>query len=104
MPKMNDKPVLSREEAYRDYDERNLDDGWPYSDKSGAASPPSENRAYGETPANFDSDPNRGFRFDGTDEDGNENRLKESLKANTLDRDESDDLEARVTENLETIP
>ncbi len=38
------------------------------------------------------------------DEDGDENRLKDSLKAHAIDRDESDDLEARVTENLEKVP
>ena len=97
-----ENPELSREEDYRDLEERNLDDGWPYADGSGAGSP--ENRPYGETAANFDSDPNRGFRIDGTDEDGNENRLKDSLRADTLDRDNSDDLEERVNDNLESIP
>lgn len=104
MPKKNDKTTFSREDDYRDYEERNLDDGWPYSDEAGARSPEPQNRAYGDTPANFDRDPNSGFRVDGTDEDGNENRLKDSLRADTIHRDESDDLEARVTENLENIP
>ena len=104
MPKINDKTSLSREEDYRDFEERNLDDGWPYADGSGAKADGSENRAYGETSANFDRDRNSGFRIDGTDEDGNENRLKDSLEPHTIDRDESDDLEARVTENLENIP
>ncbi|MDC7742281.1 BON domain-containing protein [Rhizobium binxianense] len=96
-----EKPELSREEDYRDLEERNLDDGWPYADGVGAD--PS-NRPYGETAANFDSDPNKGFRIDGTDEDGNENRLKDSLRPDRIDRDESDDLEARVNDHLENIP
>jgi hypothetical protein len=100
-PISREKPELSREEDYRDLEERNLDDGWPYADGSGADP---ANRPYGETAANFDSDPNKGFRVDGTDEDGNENRLKDSLRADTIDRDESDDLEARVNDNLENIP
>ncbi|MDV4165490.1 BON domain-containing protein [Rhizobium leguminosarum] len=100
-PISREKPELSREEDYRDLEERNLDDGWPYADSSGADP---ANRPYGETAANFDSDPNKGFRVDGTDEDGNENRLKDSLRADTIDRDESDDLEARVNDNLENIP
>ncbi len=104
MPGNNDKSSLSREEDYRDFEERNLDDGWPYADGSGPKAAGSENRAYGETSANFDRDRNSGFRIDGTDEDGNENRLKDSLEPDTIDRDESDDLEARVTENLENIP
>ncbi|OWV71140.1 hypothetical protein ATY77_15235 [Rhizobium sp. R634] len=97
-----EKLELSREEDYRDLEERNLDDGWPYADGNGASDP--ANRPYGETAANFDSDPTQGFRIDGTDEDGNENRLKDSLRAGMIDRDESDDLEARVNDNIENIP
>lgn len=103
-PLFRGKPDLSREEDYRDLEERNLDDGWPYADGSGAGTGGPENRPYGETSANFDSDPNKGFRVDGTDEDGNENRLKDSLRANSIDRGNSDDLEERVNENLENIP
>ncbi|RUM25488.1 BON domain-containing protein [Rhizobium vallis] len=97
-----DRLELSREEDYRDLEERNLDDGWPYADGTSTDGP--GNRPYGETAANFDTDPNTGFRLDGIDKDGNENRLKDSLRAGMIDRDESDDLEARVTENLENIP
>ncbi|MBB3657122.1 osmotically-inducible protein OsmY [Rhizobium sp. BK650] len=104
MPGNKDKSSRSREEDYRDFEERNLDDGWPYADGSGAKAADSENRAYGETSANFDRDRNSGFRIDGTDEDGNENRLKDSLQPDTIDRDESDELEARVHDNLENIP
>jgi BON domain len=104
MPGTNDKSSLSREEDYRDFEERNLDDGWPYADGSGAKAEASENRPYGETSTNFDSDRNSGFRIDGTDADGNENRLKDSPTPDTIGRDESDDLEARVTDNLENIP
>ena len=104
MPDTDDKKSGSREEDYRDYEERNLDDGWPYADGADAASAKPGNGAYGETSANFDRDRNGGFRIDGTDEDGNENRLKDTLRADTIDRGDSDDLEARVTENLENIP
>ncbi|PDT18199.1 hypothetical protein CO670_04620 [Rhizobium sp. J15] len=97
-----EKLELSREEDYRDLEERNLDDGWPYADGNGPSDP--VNRPYGETAANFESDPTQGFRIDGTDEDGNENRLKDSLRAGMIDRDESDDLEARVNDNIENIP
>lgn len=103
MPKTDDKKTLSREEDYRDYEERNLDDGWPYADGQGASAAKPANGAYGDTEANFDRDRNGGFRIDGTDENGNENRLKDSLRADTIDRDDSDDLEARVFENLENI-
>ncbi len=98
------KKSLSRGEDYRDFDERNTDEGWPYSDAPGASSAAPDNRGYGETPANFDRDNNPGFRIDGVDENGNENGLKDTLRANTIDRGESDDLEARVTENIENVP
>lgn len=104
MPKIEDKTSLSREEDYRDFEERNVDDGWPYADGAGSRAASPDNRAYGETAANFDRERNQGFRIDGTDEDGNENRLKDGLQADSIDRGESDDLEARVNENLENIP
>jgi osmotically-inducible protein OsmY len=104
MEKIKDETSLSREEDYRDFEERNLDDGWPYADAAGARSASPENRAYGETDANFDRERNQGFRIDGTDEDGNENRLRDSLQPDSIDRDESDDLEARVNDKLENIP
>lgn len=104
MPDTDDRKSGSREEDYRDYEERNLDDGWPYADGAGAGSANPANGAYGQTSANFDRDRNGGFRIDGTDEEGNENRLKDTLRADTIDRSDSDDLEARVTENLENIP
>ncbi|MDK4734066.1 BON domain-containing protein [Rhizobium sp. CNPSo 3490] len=101
-PISREAPELSREEDYRDLEERNLDDGWPYADGTPGSDP--ANRPYGETAANFDSDPNPGFRVDGTDQDGNEKRLKDSLRAGMIDRDESDELEARVNDALENIP
>ena len=91
---------LSREEDYRDFEERNIDDGWPYADK-GQTGADSANGAYGEASGR---DANSGFRVDGVDEDGNENPLKDSLRPGMIDRDDSDELEAKVAENLENIP
>lgn len=104
MPGNDEKKPLSREEDYRDFEERDLEDGWPYADGAGSAASAPDNRAYGETAANFDIERNGGFRVDGVDADGNENRLKDSLRPDTINRDESDELEAMVTENLENIP
>lgn len=103
MGRTKDNPPLSREEDYRDFDERNLDEGWPYADGSGAGAQRPDNRAYGETSANFDRERNEGFRVDGSDESGSENPLKEP-QPHMIDRDEADDLEARVHDNLENIP
>lgn len=41
-----------REEDYRDYEDRNLDDGWPYSDEENR--PGARNAPYGANPANLD--------------------------------------------------
>ncbi|MBB3541344.1 MULTISPECIES: BON domain-containing protein [unclassified Rhizobium] len=91
---------LSREEDYRDFEERNIDDGWPYADK-GQTGADSENGAYGEASRR---EPSSGFRVDGVDEDGNENPFRDSLRPGLIDRDDSDELEAKVAENLENIP
>lgn len=41
-----------REEDYRDYDKRNIGDGWPYADEDGL--PADRNAPYGGTGSNFD--------------------------------------------------
>lgn len=54
-----DKPrETSREEDYRDFDERDLDEGWPYPDRDAAEG--KRNEAYGRSPAGFESDGNAG--------------------------------------------
>ena len=42
----------SREEDYRDYEQRDVGDGWPYADED--HDPASRNAPYGKTPSNFD--------------------------------------------------
>jgi hypothetical protein len=64
MAKDDRKTDFSREDDYRDYDQRNIGDGWPYADGPGATASPVGNRGYGETGANFDRDRNEGFRID----------------------------------------
>ncbi|SEH73532.1 BON domain-containing protein [Rhizobium tibeticum] len=101
MPR-NDKE-LSREEDYRDFEERNIDEGWPYADKEPKRPAPA-NRPYGEASGDPGRDNNRGLRVDGVDENGNENPVKDPLRPGMIDRDDSDALEAKVTKNLENIP
>jgi hypothetical protein len=92
---------LSREEDYRDYEDREIREGWPYSDVDGnpLESPP-DNTPYGGTPANFDEDPSTGFTVDSTDASGREDRMDTTapLPASRIDDDE---LEAQITERLE---
>jgi BON domain-containing protein len=48
----------SREEDYRDYEERDVDDGWPYADDD--TSKKKRNEAYGAAPAGLEADTNPG--------------------------------------------
>ncbi|PZM10793.1 BON domain-containing protein [Rhizobium tubonense] len=94
------KKVLTREEDYRDYEERDLQDGWPYDDDAGAKSQEPGNRPYGETAANFDEDTNKGYTVVDTDETGQQERQAEQLSAGTRGRENADDLEERVMDAL----
>ena len=97
-----DKPV-SREEEYRDYEERDLKDGWPYADGDGATAAPSENRAYGETNADFDLERNPGYRTEDVEADGSEPALSRKLTPDTEHLEDADDLEERVTDNIASL-
>ncbi|MGK6316814.1 BON domain-containing protein [Neorhizobium sp. DT-125] len=107
MPAKRKVDDISREEDFRDYDDRNIDEGWPYDDASGAGARPVDNAAYGEPAANFDSERNRGYHVDEADFDGLEERVVDSAFPGTDGLEDSDDLEERVTdaiENLDVVP
>lgn len=61
---MTDKTRKStgREDDYRDYEERNLDEGWPYADAVSGSETKPGNGAYGQTAENFDASGNPGFQ------------------------------------------
>ncbi|CAH0340966.1 BON domain-containing protein [Rhizobium sp. CECT 9324] len=61
MAKDRSTTEFSREDDYRDYEQRDIDNGWPYADGAGTAAEPVGNHGYGETGANFDRDRNKGF-------------------------------------------
>lgn len=92
------------EDDLRDLESRNIRDGWPYSDTPGAGSPASENRPYGSTPGNFDRDHNDGYRIVGVDGAGEEESLKDRLLPETIGREESDDIESKISERFEAAP
>lgn len=94
---------ISREEDFRDYDDRNIDEGWPYDDASGVGSRPVDNMAYGQPAANFDDDRNGGFQVDEADSTGLEERLVDSALPETKGAEDSDDLEERITDALEDL-
>lgn len=93
---------LSREEDFRDYEERDIDEGWPYADKAGATSKPQDNGEYGSS-GGLDSESNGGFRIDGIDADGAENRLRDRGLPETVGRENDDDLEERISDALENL-
>ncbi|MDO1583739.1 BON domain-containing protein [Rhizobium oryzicola] len=94
---------LSREEDYRDYDTRNIDDGWPYADQAGATAGAVDNAAYGDPSANFDRERNKGFMVDSADETGLEERIKDRATPATQGLEDDDDLEERVTDAIDAL-
>jgi len=54
----------AREEDYRDYEERDAEQGWPYADADGDLGR-KRNAAYGQSEANFDSEGNPGTEVTG---------------------------------------
>lgn len=56
--KSDDNRETSREDDYRDFEERDLDEGWPYPDRDKAGG--KHNEAYGGAPAGLESDGNAG--------------------------------------------
>jgi osmotically-inducible protein OsmY len=59
-----DVSETAREEDYRDYEERDLDEGWPYADADGNRGR-KRNAAYDQSQANFDSEENPGVEIAG---------------------------------------
>jgi hypothetical protein len=51
-----------REEDYRDYEERDLDEGWPYADGDPGSEKKVGNSSYGQGSENFDGADNPGFQ------------------------------------------
>jgi hypothetical protein len=97
------KKELTREEDYRDYEERDLKDGWPYDDDAGSSSQASDNRPYGETNANFDEGSNKSFTVARTDPDGNQEKQVNPRVSTTRGLEESDDIEERVMDALSEV-
>jgi BON domain len=54
--------TTGREEDYRDYEERDLDEGWPYADATPGSETRLGNGSYGQGGGNFDEAGNPGFQ------------------------------------------
>lgn len=95
-----DGEPTSREADYRDYEERDIDDGWPYADAQPDLDSSARNEAYGETDENFDETGNPGF------ETGSDAAIRSrggpDLIKDDPDRDIADDvLEETINDRLE---
>ncbi|MDK4700652.1 MULTISPECIES: BON domain-containing protein [unclassified Rhizobium] len=100
MTQFRKKKALSREEDYRDYQDRDTREGWPYSDESALGSTEPENREYGTTPANFDEDTPSGLIGDNADTNGLEEDTAHTLGPLPPSRIDNDELEAAITERF----
>jgi len=103
MPSKKSVDDITREEAYRDYVSRNIDQGWPYADKSGGSSESVVNPAYGDPRANVDREPNTGFLVDEADASGLEEGPSGDAAPSIEALEESDDLEERVHDAIEEL-
>jgi len=94
-----------REEDYRDYEDRDIKDGWPYADDVSGSPTDVANRSYGETEESFDESGNPGFETSDetaqighggpdilgddpeadTDDDGMEEALSNALEEHEID-------------------
>jgi BON domain len=103
MPVKKNVNDIPREEDYRDYDTRNIDDGWPYADQAGAGAGAVDNAAYGDPSANFDRERNKGYQVDSADASGLEEPVTDRTTPATQGLEESDDLEERVSDAIEEL-
>ncbi len=93
----NSFKTTSREEDYRDYEARDLNDGWPYGDEDGISA--KSNAPYGRTRSNFDEVDKVGAEIA-------DQPYVESQGGPALNEDESrqlldDNLESRIYEALD---
>ncbi|OLP55170.1 hypothetical protein BJF92_17435 [Rhizobium rhizosphaerae] len=92
--------TTTREEDYRDYEHRDIDQGWPYADEiSGSPTDPA-NGAYGEGAESFDEQGNPGFQT--ADDTRIDSANGPDLVADDVEGDLDDDaIEAQLVERLE---
>lgn len=94
---------ISREEDYRDFEQRDLDDGWPYDDDSLASRKPVGNAAYGEAGGNFDRERDDGFKITRTGQDeGDPPAYPET--GNERRTEDDDQLESDIAALIEGLP
>ena len=93
-----DVSETAREEDYRDYEERDLEQGWPYSDADRDRGR-KRNAAYGQSGANFDSEGNPGVEIAGQTEIASEGGPS-IAKGFAHDAIDDDALEEEISDKL----
>ncbi|GMB81983.1 BON domain-containing protein [Shinella zoogloeoides] len=97
---MNGRKQAPREDDFRDYEQRDIRDGWPYPDNDGDLND-GKNAPYGAPGTNFDARDNKGVEVeadtDMRDVDGAPMPFSDGNEEAIAD----DDLEARITQTLE---
>lgn len=94
----NPNLTTAREEDYRDYEDRNIGEGWPYADDDMLPAP--KNDAYGQPHSNFDETGHVGAEISRKpviDSEGGPN-ISATREAGLI---EDDDLEVRISDILE---
>ncbi|WP_075293266.1 BON domain-containing protein [Pararhizobium arenae] len=93
-PTNRDLEETSRAEDYRDYEERDIDEGWPYADARSGSPVAIGNDAYGEAPENFDESGNPGY------ESGNDPRIESHGGPDLLKDKPAQDIDDDVLEQI----
>jgi hypothetical protein len=109
MASIPEKPrETSREDDYRDYDERDIDEGWPYPDADAAGR--KRNEAYGGSPAGLEDDGNPGAEVSGApailSEGGpalSKGIAHEAIEDDALEEEITDQLSNRADLDMEQV-
>lgn len=97
---MSDPKQTSREEDFRDYEQRDIRDGWPYADRDEDPAA-KRNAPYGTTAANFDEIDNEGMDISRDPDVQEVHGAPLPFSDGTEDTIADDDLENRIAERLE---
>ena len=97
---MSDRKKASREEDFRDYEERDIREGWPYPDDDDARRA-GENRPYGASDASLDQVDNTGVEIAADPAERDVDGAPLPFVDDNADTIADDDLEARIVQLLE---
>jgi len=97
---MGDRKQASREDDFRDYEQRDIRDGWPYADSDGDRAA-GRNAPYGTAGANLEQLDNKGVEVAGDPELRDVDGAPLPFSDDEADTIADDDLEERIALSLE---